>query len=201
MVLSRGLGTEDDLAGALHAATGSDLASRTVVLVGFMGVGKTSVGRHLAEFLDRPFVDTDSMVERATSTTIPALFRQGESVFRHQERLAVEQALAHPPCVASLGGGALDQDQVLHLVLERAFVVHVHVPWRLLRAQLPELVRGRPMMEERTLAGIHDLYLRRAARYRQAHLRVSIPRTGPLDAAQVIADVLSALAQPSGLRQ
>lgn len=201
MVFASSAATEDVLACTLHANVGSDMASRTVVLVGFMGVGKSSVGRHLATLLGRPFLDTDAMVEKASGTTIPALFEQGEHVFRRRERAAVEDALGHEPSVAALGGGALEQDPVLRLVLDRAFVVHVHVPWRLLRSQLPELVRGRPMMERRTVAEIHDLYLRRAARYRQAHLRVSVPRTGADEAAHVIADVFASLGAGADLGQ
>jgi shikimate kinase len=193
MTITYAAPTEDELAAAVHAAGGATLVRRSVALVGFMGAGKTSVGRQLGRLLGRPFLDTDHLVEQASGTTIPALFATSEAVFRRLEREAVAAVLDGPPCVIALGGGALETDGVLEDLLARAFVVHVHVPWRLLRAQLPELARGRPVIAGRSVPEIHDLYLRRSARYRRAHLRVSVPRTNPHDAAVLIAMVLGAL--------
>jgi shikimate kinase len=80
-----------------------------LVLVGLMGAGKSTVGAECARRLDRPFVDTDELVEAVTGATIAELFATvGEQAFRVHERAAVADACASPvPAVISCGGGAV----------------------------------------------------------------------------------------------
>jgi shikimate kinase len=79
-----------------------------IVLTGFMATGKTEVGRRLARLLQRPFVDTDGIVEAAEGCSVAQLFAtRGEAGFRALERAAVEQACAMQDAVIATGGGAL----------------------------------------------------------------------------------------------
>jgi shikimate kinase len=79
-----------------------------IILTGFMATGKTAVGRRLARLLDRPFVDTDGLVEAAAGRPIAEIFAtDGEGRFRVLERAAVEQACAVENAVIATGGGAL----------------------------------------------------------------------------------------------
>lgn len=82
---------------------------RNLVLVGMMGSGKTEVGRRCAQRLDRPFLDTDALVEAVAGRTVRELFLTvGEGAFRDKERAAVRDAVASPiPVVISCGGGAV----------------------------------------------------------------------------------------------
>src|SRR5262245_41435382 len=84
-------------------------ASRSnVVLVGFMGTGKTSVGQALAGRLGREFFDTDGLVERAVGKPVPAIFAElGEAAFRAAEQAAVREAAARRGAVIATGGGVL----------------------------------------------------------------------------------------------
>jgi shikimate kinase len=184
--------TEDDdlLAERSHADAQGRFLARTVALTGFMGVGKTSVGRELARLLDRSFVDSDLVVETRSGRTIPELFAEGEAVFRRQEGEVVREALDRPPCVLALGGGAFAQPELADVLLDRSLVVHLHVPWPVLRRMLPELARTRPLLVGRAGWQVQDLYLQRLAAYRRAHLRVSLPRHGPEHTAAYIAEVL-----------
>jgi len=87
--------------------------ARHLIFVGLMGSGKTTVGKRCAEVLDRPFVDTDELVEAGSGQTVAELFATvGEIGFRAVERQAVADACAAPtPVVISCGGGAvLDPD-------------------------------------------------------------------------------------------
>ncbi|MDR5710088.1 MAG: shikimate kinase, partial [Armatimonadota bacterium] len=90
---------------------------RSLALIGFMGSGKTSVGRELARRLGWPFVDTDELVERRAGRPIPEIFaRDGEATFRALEREAVrEVARMHPAVIACGGGVPLDPANVLEL--------------------------------------------------------------------------------------
>lgn len=167
-----------------------DVVARPVALVGFMGAGKSSVGRELAALLDRPFVDTDELIELRTGASVPELFAQGEPVFRRHEHEAVQEALAMGPSVIALGGGAFSQPASARQLLDRALVVHLHVPWSALAPLLPDLARDRPLLQGRRPEQVEELFRRRAADYRRAHLQVSVPRTSPREAAQVVAALL-----------
>lgn len=81
--------------------------NRTVVLVGLMGAGKSTVGRRLADRLGVKFVDSDSEIETAADMTIPEIFeRFGEQYFREGERRVIARLLADAPCILATGGGA-----------------------------------------------------------------------------------------------
>ena len=85
----------------------SQLGQRSIVLVGLMGCGKTTVGRRLANRLGIPFVDADSEIERAARMTIPEIFaEQGEAYFRAGEKRVIARLLKSPPQVLATGGGA-----------------------------------------------------------------------------------------------
>ena len=91
------------------------------VLVGFMGSGKTTVGRLLAERLGVPFADADEEIERAAGRTIPAIFEaDGEPAFRELEAAAIARLLDGDAGVLALGGGAM-RGATANLVRERAY--------------------------------------------------------------------------------
>jgi shikimate kinase len=169
----------------------SDLSGRPIALAGFMGVGKTTVGRLLAERLDRQFYDTDSYVERATGRSVDDFFlKHQEPEFRQREAEAVIDLVAKGAVVIALGGGALLNDGSRSLLRERSLLVHLHVPWNELSQRVPSLIATRPLMRGRTLAEIHQLYLERQATYQSAAVRINIGRRSPAEAA---AEVLRAV--------
>jgi shikimate kinase/3-dehydroquinate synthase len=82
--------------------------SHPIFLTGFMATGKSRIGRVLALQLDRPFYDTDEMVEMRAGKPIPRIFSEdGEDVFRQLEAECVVDAAARPDAVVALGGGAI----------------------------------------------------------------------------------------------
>ena len=83
------------------------LGARSIVLVGLMGAGKTTVGRRLARRLDLPFVDADAEIERAAGRTIREIFEEdGEAFFRAGEERVIARLLENGPQVLATGGGA-----------------------------------------------------------------------------------------------
>jgi shikimate kinase/3-dehydroquinate synthase len=111
------------------------LAGRSIVLVGLMGAGKTSIGRRLAARLGLPFCDADTEIERAAGCTIPEVFaRYGEPAFRDGERRVIRRLLSGPPIVLASGGGAFMDPATRATVREQAVSV-----W--LRCALPVLLR------------------------------------------------------------
>ena len=89
------------------AAVVAKLGQRSIVLVGMMGAGKSSVGKRLAQALDLPFKDADEEIERAAGLSIPDIFAlRGESEFREGERRVIARLLDDPPHILATGGGA-----------------------------------------------------------------------------------------------
>ena len=128
-----------------HALAGRSLAGRSIVLVGLMGAGKTSIGRRLAARLGMPFRDADAEIELAAGCTVPELFsRYGERAFRDGERRVIRRLLGADPLVLAFGGGAyMDPDT---RAATRAEAVTI---W--LRCPLPTLVRRVSGREHRPL--------------------------------------------------
>ncbi len=83
------------------------IADKTVVLIGLMGAGKSTVGRRLAARLGRPFKDADGEIEKAAGCSIEDIFSsRGEAAFRDGERRVIARLLEEPPHVLATGGGA-----------------------------------------------------------------------------------------------
>ena len=126
------------------------IAGRSIVLVGLMGAGKTSIGRRLAARLGLPFRDADQEIELAAGCTIPELFaRYGEGAFRDGERRVIRRLLAGDPMVLAFGGGAFMDSQTRDAT--RADAVSV---W--LRCTLPTLVRRVAGRDNRPLLAGRD---------------------------------------------
>jgi shikimate kinase len=100
-------------------------SSRHVVLVGLMGVGKSTVGRRLAKELERPFADVDEQVELAAGRAIPAIFRHdGEEAFRRLEAEVLAGLVARPsPLVIAAGGGVVTRAENRAALAGRTVVV------------------------------------------------------------------------------
>ncbi|MGA8196807.1 MAG: 3-dehydroquinate synthase [Acetobacteraceae bacterium] len=105
------------------------LTGRSVVLVGLMGAGKTSIGRRLAARLGLPFRDADAEIELAAGFTIPELFsRYGEGDFRAGERRVIRRLLSGDPLVLAFGGGAFMDPETRAVVREEAVSVWLRCP-------------------------------------------------------------------------
>jgi len=97
---------------------------RTIALVGLMGVGKSTVGRKLAEMLRAPFVDSDEEIEKAAGLSVQEIFeRHGEPEFRRGERRVIERLLNGPPIVLATGGGAYIDPETRALLKDKATTV------------------------------------------------------------------------------
>jgi shikimate kinase len=100
-------GVHNEATALPEAALASALGRRSIVLVGMMGAGKSSIGRRLASRLGIPFVDADSEIEKAAGMTIPEIFAaHGEPYFRSGEARVIARLLDGGPQVLATGGGA-----------------------------------------------------------------------------------------------
>ena len=143
-----------------------------VILTGFMGTGKTEVGRRLARVLGRPFVDTDALVESSAGCSVAAIFAsEGEAAFREREREAIARACTLAEAVVAIGGGALlDPENRRRLFAAGPVVCLRATPEEILR-RVGE-ARDRPLLNgdgtasaAERLARIESLLEARAAAY------------------------------------
>jgi shikimate kinase len=172
----------------------NDPGRRPIVVIGFMGTGKTTVGQLVAQRLGRRFVDLDGAIEASMGVTVAELFRtQGEPAFRRLETEALGRALEDAGAVIATGGGAACREPNLGMMLERGLVVA-------LSATPEEVLRragkgsGRPLLDGAPdpLEAARALLGEREPFYARAHLRVDTVGKPP---AAVAEEVLAALAK------
>jgi shikimate kinase len=167
-----------------------------VVLTGFMGSGKTTTGRALAEMLRWDFIDLDEWIEREQGSSIRELFQRcGEAGFREIEHRALENVVAEcaRPTVLALGGGTFAQqnnDTVLKRAAVRSVFLEVSVEEMMERCLEvePDLENVRPLASNP--ARFRELYEERVEWYRRAEHSVSADRRTPEEVAREIAAIL-----------
>ena len=142
------------------------MGSPHIILIGFMAAGKTTVGRALANILNRPFFDCDAVIEARTGKSVPTLFRvEGEAAFRRYECEALQSLLAREePAVISCGGGI-----VMHEASRNLLEAEEHVVWLDAAVSITydriKRQTGRPLRENQTLASLEELAQKRRPFY------------------------------------
>ncbi len=150
-----------------------DRAER-IYLTGFMGAGKSAVGRRLAETLGWEFLDLDERVEESMGLPVAEIFaRQGERSFRQVERAELQATLGSSRLVVATGGGALAQPGALELLRGHGLIVWLKLPFAELAARVEAAgVGARPLFGDRRRA--RRLYRDRLPFYRQADLILAV---------------------------
>ena len=181
--------TENGLEGRTAAALGR----RSVVLVGMMGAGKSSIGRRLAARLGIAFVDADSEIEAAAGMTISEIFaKHGEPYFRDGERRVIARLLDNGPQVLATGGGAVMDSATRTRIAEKGVSV-----W--LKADLDVLIRRTKRRTDRPLVDqIKTLLPLREPFYAQADIVIQ-SREEPHE--DIVEELLRALAQKLGVAE
>lgn len=122
---------------------------KPIVLVGLMGVGKSTVGKRLATRLRLPFADADHEIERAAGMTVSEIFQRfGEEYFRDGERRVIQRLVDGTPKVIATGGGAFINAETRALILDQAIAIWLDAPTHILadrvrRRDTRPLLRGR----------------------------------------------------------
>ena len=179
---------------------GPPLQPQRVVLIGFMGSGKTTVGRLLAARLQWSFSDLDDEVAKRQGLSVPEIFAQyGEPAFRAAEAEALADLLRRRSVVIALGGGAPATPAVEQLLadLRQTAVVHLHADFevvkeRCLRQASDPRATGRPLL--RDIVAAQSRYRERAPIYAAlAHHTVDVSAASPGVIAEAIHSALPTL--------
>jgi len=154
-----------------------------IYLSGFMGAGKTTIGRPLAEHMDTPFWDLDTLIVEEAGKPISHIFEDsGEGGFRQLERKTLLEQASERRGVIALGGGSLQNQQVLDYLKDDGILVFIKVPITLIIERIsgdisrPMLLdeQGNPKEHEQLYNDMQVLYEERLPLYSQAHITLKV---------------------------
>lgn len=164
---------------------------RPIVLVGLMGVGKSTVGRKLAGILKRDFVDADDAIEEAAQRSIGEIFEEfGEAYFRDGERRVISRLMEEKHGVIATGGGAFVDSETRALILDQAIAVWIDCDVDTL-VERTSRRNTRPLLKNGDPKEILSrLYTERREHYAQAHVRVLSENSPHSDTAMRIIEAI-----------
>lgn len=150
------------------------LRERSIVFIGFMGVGKTSIGRVVAKKLYRDFVDIDEELEKEFKMPIPQVFEKyGEKVFREREKEMTISLAKQKLHIISVGGGAFLQEEIRKVCLQSCIVFFLDLSWDSWKDRISLIVDSRPVLQGKTIEEIEELFNKRQEIYEKHHSKVT----------------------------
>ncbi len=169
------------------------LGRRSIVLVGMMGAGKSSIGRRLAARLGIPFADADTEIEKAAGMSIADIFaRHGEADFRSGEARVIARLLQSAPQVLMTGGGAVMNADTRAAIKAKGVSVWLRAEFDVLLRRINKRKNDRPMLQTADPAAtLRELLVAREPSYAQADLTVQ-SREVPHEA--IVTEIMTALA-------
>jgi shikimate kinase len=187
------IATQNEESGTLAIAIRAALDHRSVVLIGMMGVGKSSIGRRLATRLSIPFVDADSEIEKAAGMSITDIFaRHGEPDFRSGEARVIARLLEGGPQVLATGGGAFMNEGTRAAIKAKGVSIWLSAAYEVLLRRISKRKNERPMLQtENPDETLRHLLEVREPTYALADLTVQ-SREGPHEA--IVAEIVTVLA-------
>lgn len=171
-----------------------DLGEKNLIIMGFMGTGKSTVGRLLSRKMHRPFIDMDQEIERRNRSTIPEIFEsQGEERFRAMERELVDELAGGMSRIIACGGGVITQDPNLKRFQETGVILCLYADFETIFKRVSGN-RNRPLLnapdrEQR----VRELMEARETLYEAIPLQVDTSGRSPEEVAAAVLDLLETL--------
>lgn len=144
-----------------------------IYLVGFMGAGKTTIGRLLAARLGWPFFDLDDLIETAEGKPVKAIFAEnGEPYFRRREREILQTTRLIEQAVIATGGGTFTFDENVSLIRSAGCSIFLSIPFAVIAKRVSEKAEDRPLFRDEAQA--RELYQQRTRFYRAADFTIDM---------------------------
>lgn len=164
---------------------------QSIVFIGFMGVGKTTIGRKVAKRLYRDFIDIDQEIEKEYNMPTTEIFKEfGEKTFRKKEKDMIELYSQQKLKIISLGGGAFLQEDIRNICLSNCIVFYLDLSWEYWKERIGLLIDSRPVLQSKSLEEIEDLFNTRQEIYAYHHSKVNTNNLDVDEVADFIVDSL-----------
>ncbi|WP_286231082.1 shikimate kinase [Neobacillus mesonae] len=153
---------------------------KSIVLIGFMGVGKTTVSKLLAAKLNREFIDIDEVIEKEFNLPVPEIFQKfGEKVFRDKEKELITRITKQEGKIISVGGGAFLQENIKNECLTNCTVIYLSISFENWKDRLSLIIDSRPVLQGKILGEMEELFNKRKAIYANHHLQIEVDNKNP----------------------
>ncbi|MFS0605646.1 shikimate kinase [Peribacillus frigoritolerans] len=169
----------------------TSLRMQSIVFIGFMGVGKTTIGQKVARKLYRDFIDIDQEIEKEFNMPTTEIFKKfGEKAFREKEKSVIESLSQQQLKIISVGGGAFLQEDIRNICLNNCIVFYLDLSWEYWKERIGLLIDSRPVLQSRSLEEIEELFYTRQEIYSYHHSKVN---TNDLDVDEVADFIVDSL--------
>jgi shikimate kinase len=167
---------------------------KSIVFIGFMGVGKTTIGKKVAAKLNRDFIDIDEQIEKEYNMPVSQIFSEfGETEFRDREKSLIASLAEQNQKVISVGGGAFLQEEIRQTCLESCIVIFLELSLEAWKDRLGLIIDSRPVLRGKSMEEMEELFYKRQDIYRNHHLKISTDNKDAETIASQIVDELSSL--------
>lgn len=167
------------------------LKGKNIILIGFMGVGKTTVGKLVAKILQREFIDVDEEIEKEYGMPVTEIFNKlGEKAFREKEKSLIISLCGQKNKVLSPGGGSFLQDEIRNVCLSTSIVIFLDLSFEGWKDRLDLIIDSRPVLQGKSVKEMEELFNSRQEIYSNHHLKVV---TDNMDANVIASHIINKL--------
>ncbi|KKE79638.1 shikimate kinase [Oceanobacillus caeni] len=151
------------------------LREQNIVLIGFMGAGKTTIGKAVARKLYRDFIDIDEEIEKEFNMPTPQIFQVfGEKTFREKEKEIIQDFCKNQRLkIISLGGGAFLQKEIKETCLANSIVFYLSLSWESWKERISMIIDNRPVLQGKNYEEMKELFEKRQPIYEEHHSKVT----------------------------
>jgi len=165
---------------------------KSIVLIGFMGAGKTTTGKEIARKFNRQFIDIDEQIEKYFNMPTTEIFKKhGEKVFRHTEKSLITKFCKEKGKVISVGGGAFLQEEVKQICLSESTVIFLNLSYESWKLRLSLLIDSRPILQGKNMDQIKELFQQRQPIYADHHIKINMDDLTVTEAVERIGEILN----------
>lgn len=170
----------------------TSLREKNIVFIGFMGAGKTTVGKLVAKKLYRDFIDIDEEIEKEYKMPVSQIFAEiGEKAFREREKNMITSLCDQKLKIISVGGGAFLQEEIRNFCLSSCIVFYLDITWDAWKNRLSSIIDTRPVLQGKTMAEIEELFYKRKEIYsNNYHSKIEIDGQDTEELAESIVETL-----------
>lgn len=147
---------------------------KSLVFIGFMGAGKSTIGKLVADKLDRKFIDIDEEIEKEFQMPVREIFNKfGENAFRDREKSMITDLCKQKQQVLALGGGAFLQEEIRKICLSSSIVIFLDLSFENWKNRINLIIETRPVLQGKSTEEMEELFNTRQGIYSNHHLKIA----------------------------